>query len=93
MVDINVLLARVKQHDHELRSTRKLTAKLGLVAGSKPAEDSPPLAYACPPLEEGMLIGIMQPFVAGLSEEEAMLQDQLYLFWNMPGYSMQPKAP
>ena len=28
-----------------------------------------------------MLIGIMQPSVAGLSEEEALLQDQLYLFW------------
>ena len=28
-----------------------------------------------------MLIGILQPSVAGLSEEEALLQDQLYLFW------------
>ena len=81
MVDINLLLARVMQHDHELRAARKLSAKLGLVAGCKPVEDSPPLAYTCPPLEEGMLIGITQPSVAGLSDEEAMLQDQLYLFW------------
>ena len=48
MIDINMLLARVMQHDHELRSARKLTAKLGLDAGSRPAEDSPPLAYSCP---------------------------------------------
>ena len=81
MVDINLLLARVMQHDHVLRAARKLSAKLGLVAGSQPAEDAPPPAYACPPLEEGMLIGILQPSVAGLSEEEALLQDQLYLFW------------
>ena len=28
-----------------------------------------------------MLIGITQPSVAGLSDEDAMLHDQLYLFW------------
>ena len=51
MVDINMLLTRVMQHDHELRAARKLAAKLGLVAGSRPAEDAPPLAYTWPPLE------------------------------------------
>ena len=61
MLDINLLLTRVMQHDQELRSARKLATKLGLDAGNRPAEDSPPLAYSCPPLEEGMLIGIMQP--------------------------------
>ena len=58
MIYINMLLTRVMQHDHELRAARKLAAKLGLVAGSRPAEDAPPLAYTCPPLEEGMLVGI-----------------------------------
>ena len=81
MVDINLLLARVMQHDHVLRAARKLSAKLGLVAGSQPADAAPPPAYACPPLEEGMLIGIQQPSVAGLSEDETLLQDQLYLYW------------
>ena len=76
MIDINMLLTRVMQHDHELRSARKLAAKLGLDAASRPAEDAPPLAYTFPPLEEGMLIGIVQPFVAGLSDEEAKLHDQ-----------------
>ena len=28
-----------------------------------------------------MLIGILQPSVSGLSEEEALLENQLYLFW------------
>ena len=30
MIDINMLLTRVMQHDHELRTARELVAKLGL---------------------------------------------------------------
>ena len=81
MVDINLLLARIMQHDHVLRAARKLSAKFVLVAGSQLANDASPPVYACPPLEEGMLIGILQPSVSGLSEEEALLENQLYLFW------------
>ena len=69
------------QHDHALRASRKLAAKLALFAGCQPAEEAPPSAYSCPALEEGMLIGITQPSVAGLTSEEAMRHDQLFLFW------------
>ena len=48
MIDINMLLTRVMQHDHALRASRKLAAKLGLFAGSQPAEEAPPSAYSCP---------------------------------------------
>ena len=81
MIDINMLLTRVMEHDHVLRASRKLAVKLGLVAESQPAEEAPPLAHSCPSLEEGMLIGITQPSVAGLTSEEATLHDQLFLFW------------
>ena len=37
--------------------------------------------YSCPPYDGGMLTGITQPSVAGLTPEEAKLHDQLYLFW------------
>ena len=50
MVDINFLLARVMQHDQELRTARKLAVKLGLAVEGGPAEEAPPLAYSCPPL-------------------------------------------
>ena len=50
MVDINSLLARVMQHDQELRTARKLAVKLGLAVEGGPAEEAPPLAYSCPPL-------------------------------------------
>ena len=81
LVDINMLIIRVLAEEETLREAKCTPNPLQNILAHGKFQAATPAHYKCPTPDEGFAIDLVPFNEEGLSSEDSILADQLWLFW------------